>query len=52
MLYYWKKRMRSGVYKDLERRSNKITPIDLDRQLHNIQMLNQQAKLEENLTKK
>ena len=49
--------MRGGVYKDLERRSAKQqqqqqnTSVDLDRQLHNIQMLNQQAKLEDSLKK-
>ncbi len=43
--------MRSGVYKDIERRASaKASNLDLDRQLQNIEMLNQQIKLEESLT--
>lgn len=44
--------MRAGVYKDIERRSKKASTEAEDKKLHNIQMLNEQAKLHDTLTDK
>lgn len=48
-----RKRMRAGVYKDIERQKSKKASTEAeDKKLHNIQMLNEQAKLHDILTDK
>lgn len=48
-----RKRMREGVYKDIERRANKLTETNqLDQQKqHNQHMLDKQVKLHDTLSK-
>lgn len=49
-----RKRVREGVYKDIERRnlkeSESLTEQKIEQKIHNIQMLNNQAKLQESLS--